>query len=85
MFVFFSSLFEIETGQLYNKINLNFSFIYFREKKTQEISKIEFDFEFRLTCYLFIWLAITLIVIFLAWYRYGYSIIQQLSKTRKIF
>ncbi|CAF5056075.1 unnamed protein product, partial [Rotaria magnacalcarata] len=47
----------------------------------KKISKIEFDFEFRLTCYLFIWLAVALLIIFLAWYRYGHSIVQQLSKT----
>ncbi|CAF3413476.1 unnamed protein product [Rotaria sp. Silwood1] len=52
-----------------------------KKKKLIIISKIEFDFEFRLTCYLFIWLSIALLTIFLAWYRYGYSVIQQLSKT----
>ncbi|CAF1383159.1 unnamed protein product [Rotaria magnacalcarata] len=51
------------------------------QRKKKKISKIEFDFEFRLTCYLFIWLAVALLIIFLAWYRYGHSIVQQLSKT----
>ncbi|CAF0841746.1 unnamed protein product [Adineta ricciae] len=51
------------------------------QRKKEKSSKIEFDFEFRLTCYLIIWLFIALLAIFLAWYRYGHSIIQQLSKT----
>jgi len=51
----------------------------------KNLSKIEFDFEFRLTCYLIIWLLIACITILLAWYRYGYSISQQLYKTSKKF
>jgi hypothetical protein len=69
-------LFEIETDS--RNLNIIFSSYLF-----QKITKIEFDFEFRLTCYLFIWLFIAILTIFLAWYRYGYIIIQQLSKTRK--
>lgn len=63
----------------------NLILLFILEKKIIIISKIEFDFELRLTCYLFIWLSIALLSIFLAWYRYGYCIIQQLSKTRKSF
>jgi hypothetical protein len=77
MCFFLLSIFEIETT---GELNLNFLFQ--RKKKS---TKIEFDFEFRVTCYLFIWLSIALIAIYLAWYRFGYIINQQLSKTRKKF
>ena len=60
-----------------------FDYLFQKKKlKTNNQPKIEFDFEIRLTYYLFIWLGIALLAIFLAWYRYGASISQQLSKTR---
>ncbi|CAF0752149.1 unnamed protein product [Adineta steineri] len=53
------------------------------EETTRILENIQrkFDFEFRLTCYLILWLSFTFIILILAWYRYGYSISQQLSKT----
>ncbi|CAF0984314.1 unnamed protein product [Rotaria sordida] len=52
------------------------------EETTRILENIQrkFDFEFRLTCYLIIWLILTFITILLAWYRYNCSIIQLLSK-----
>ena len=45
--------------------------------------KIDLDFELRLTCYLLVWLFVALLILVLAWYRYGSTIIQQISKSSK--
>ncbi|CAF1076816.1 unnamed protein product [Rotaria sp. Silwood1] len=57
------------------------------EETTRILENIQrkFDFEFRLTCYLIIWLILIFITILLAWHRYNCSIIQQLYKKSSNF
>ena len=53
-------------------------------RATRKSSKIEVDFEFRLTCFLLIWLFLALLILYVAWYRYSYRIIQHLFKACKL-